>query len=83
MRCLKLSKTLKERSSIEMHASNSRDWSGLEIYKREKMSLSRNNMENEKSRQLRGQNSPRGAVQKVNKKNGIKQGMRELEPHTK
>lgn len=57
MRCLKSYKTLKERSSIEMNASNSRDWSGLEIYKREKMSLSRNNMENEKIRQLRGQNS--------------------------
>ena len=48
--------TCQERRSVEIHAPDSGDRSGLETHKREKRSVSKKNVQNEKGRWLRGQN---------------------------
>lgn len=48
--------TCQERRSVEIHAPNSGDRSGLETHKREKRSVSKKHVQTEKGRWLRGQN---------------------------
>lgn len=74
--------TCQERRSVEIHAPNSGDRSGLETHKthkREKRSVSKKHVQNEKGGWLRGQN-PGTPIFKVDQNKEAWQGIGDRDP---